>query len=171
MLLSRLLNPSYHIRVFKFNNLKVEEVIESFRKKGARPYEVQKESDLDLELTIESLLASNYGSYIYLLKFKGDRTFISAFPKEIKERHWPKPTNFIARDENGLKRFLLRELSRKSLFFIEVPTMLIWTVVWLLIWQYFESYPLGSILLFFLGFILNDFAQIFEYFVLGYCKE
>jgi len=171
VVLSRLLNPSYHIRVFNFRRLKPEEVVESLRRRGLSPIEIQRDSNLDIELMIESILASTYGSYIYVLKFEGGRMFVSAFPREIRRKGWPKPQRFIARDEIGLKRFLLRELSRKSLFFMEIPAMAIWVAICWLIWEYFERYPLGSILFLFIGFILNDLAEIFEYFMLGYCKE
>ena len=169
MFLDRLLSPSYRIRVFKFRNLGSEDVMENFQKRGGRISEVPE--GMDLELAIESLLASYYGNYVYVLKFKDKKAFISTLPGEITGKRWPSPDRFIARDEDGLKRFLLRELSRKSLLFMEVPTMIIWGAVWWLIWKYFESYPLGSILLFFIGFLLNDFAKVFEYFVLGYCRE
>ncbi len=169
MFLDRLLSPSYRIRVFKFRNLGPEDVMESFQKRGGRISEVPE--GMDLELAIESLLASHYGNYVYVLKFKDKKAFISTLQEEITGKRWPSPDRFIARDEDGLKRFLLRELSRKSLLFMEVPTMIIWGAVWWLIWKYFESYPLGSILLFFIGFLLNDFAKVFEYFVLGYCRE
>ncbi|WP_258084359.1 hypothetical protein [Thermococcus thermotolerans] len=169
MIVERLLKPSYRIRILNMNKFKPEDVVEALRRKGAHVSEFQR--DIDIELAIESFIASSYGPYVYVLKFPKGKLFLARHTNRISEDNWPNATKYMARDENGLKRFLLREVSRKSMIIIEAPPVIIWAAVWWLVWSYFEEYPLGTFLLFFLGFLLNDLAKAFEYFVLGYCRE
>ncbi len=169
MIVERLLSPSHRIRILDMNKFKPEDVVEVLRRKGAHVSEFQK--DIDVELAIESFIASSYGPYVYVLKFPKGKLFLARHTVWVSEKNWPKPTKYIARDENGLKRLLLREISKKSMILTEIPSIIIWGAVWWLVWSYFEEYPLGTFLLFFLGFLLNDLAKAFEYFVLGYCRE
>ena len=168
MIIERLLSPSYRIRIFNMNRFKPEDVLDVFRKAGAYVSEFQK--SIDIELAIESFIASSYGTHVYVLKFPKGKLFLARHTRWIFERNWPKPTEYLARDENGLKRLLLREISKKSMILLEAPSVIVWGAVWWLIWSYFREYPLGTFLLFFFGFFLNGLAKTFEYFVLGYCK-
>ncbi|WP_157723224.1 hypothetical protein [Thermococcus barossii] len=169
MIVERLLSPSYRIRVLNMGKFEPGEIVDGFRQRGA--YIMEFPRDIDPELAIESFMASSYGPYVYVLKFPKGRLFLARHTTWVFEKKWPSPERYIARDESGLKRFLLKEASRKSMILMEVPAMLIWGVVWWLIWKYSREYPLATFLLFFLGFLLNDLAKVFEYFVLGYCKE
>ncbi|KUH33884.1 hypothetical protein APY94_03905 [Thermococcus celericrescens] len=169
MIIGRFLSPSYHIRVLKLDKFKPEEIVNGFRRRGAHVSEFPR--DIDIELAIESFMASSYGDYVYVLKFPKGRLFLARHTKRLHEKKWPNSGRYIARDENGLKRFLLREVSRKSMVIIEVPRIIIWGAVWWLVWNYFERYPLGTFLLFFVGFFLDDLSKVLEYFVLGHCRD
>ncbi|ANF23400.1 hypothetical protein [Thermococcus piezophilus] len=67
MLLERLLKPAYHFRVWwlKFESEKFKE---GLRQNGINPVELRE--DWDAELMVESFLASSFGKYVYLMKFK-----------------------------------------------------------------------------------------------------
>ena len=169
MILGRLLSPRYRIRVFNMGKFRPENIVEGFRRRGAHVLELRE--DIDTELTIESFLASSYGDYIYVLKFPKGRLFLARHTERLDEKKWPSAERYIARDESGLRRFLFKEASRRSMLLMEAPLVLIWGAVWWLVWKYFEEYPLGTTLLFLLGFLLTDLSKVMEYSILGYCKE
>lgn len=169
MVFERLLSPRYRVMVFNMSKFKPEEIVEEFRRKGAHVLKLSR--DIDIELAIESFLASSYGDYFYVLKFPKGRTFLVRHAERIEEKKWPSPRRYIARDENGLKRFLIKEASLKTMLLMEVPRIVIWSVVWLLVWRYFEEYPFGTFLLLAFGFLLSDLSKVLEYSLLGYCGE
>ncbi|NJE61372.1 hypothetical protein [Thermococcus sp. 21S7] len=168
MLVGKLLNPSYRVRVIKAHQLDEGKVLDGFRRAGFHVSEVGK--DLDPELSVESFLSSSYGNWIYVIRLKRGRVFLARGEGKVPGLK-SSDSDYLVRDDNGLKRLLIREVSKKAMLLIEVPRVVVWGLVWWLIWKYFEEYPLGTFLLFFLGFVLNDLASAVEYFVIGYCRE
>lgn len=165
----RFLNPRYHIRILKLSDFEPEKIVAIFRRKGAHVHELGE--SIDVELAIESFIASSYGDYVYVVKLPKGRTFLAGHTKKLYETKWPEAGRYIARDESGLKRFLLREVSRKSMILIEVSRIAIWGAVWWVIWSHFKEYTFGAFLLLFLGFVLDELSKVLEYLILGYCRE
>ncbi|MDI3474604.1 MAG: hypothetical protein PWQ79_381 [Thermococcaceae archaeon] len=167
LVLERLINPGYRVFVVDAKNFQPEEITEGLRRRGAMVVEILGESDPELE--IESFLSSTYGEYVYLLKFKDGR-YLARSPDEVVEKNWSS-SRYLVRDENALKRFLLRELSLKSRLALELPPKIITAFIWVLAFQLIEEKPFGSFLLMALGFVTGELFKLFEYLTLGYCRE
>ncbi|NJE10360.1 hypothetical protein [Thermococcus sp. MAR1] len=170
MIVKRILRPAYRIRVLEFAKSTPKDILPHFKRKGA--YVVEFSSDIDPELHVESFLASSYGEYVYLLKFKDGKMFLARHTSWVSKEEWPSPKRFMARDENGLKRFLVSRTSLRERFLTELPPLVIWGAVFLgIINRAFRDNPSGSLFLLFFGFILNDLAKLLEYALIGYCEE
>ncbi|ASJ09237.1 hypothetical protein A3L11_08355 [Thermococcus siculi] len=167
MIVERLLHPPYTVLVMDLKKFERDKIIEGFRRRGAHVWKFS--GDLDPELEVESFIASTYGGYVYVLRFKGE-TYLARAEERIRGKDWGEPGSYFVRDENGLKRFLLRELSLKSKLLLDIPSALIWMAIGLGIMSRIEENPVGSFLLIFLGFFFNDIAKVLEYLILGYCK-
>ncbi|ASJ14008.1 hypothetical protein [Thermococcus radiotolerans] len=170
MIVERLLKPSYRIRVLELRKFEPNEVVKGLRGKGIYVFELTR--DLDAELAVESFLASSYGGYVYIIDFGEGRKFLARSTEPIKEDSWPTPKRFMARDENGLKRFIVSRTSLRERLLTELPPLVIWGAVFLgIINRAFRDNPGGSLFLVFFGFILNDLAKLVEYALIGYCEE
>jgi len=167
MAIERILSPSYHVAVLELQKFEPDEIVESFKRRGAHITLLSKE--LDPELEIESFMSSSYGGYVYLLKFK-EKTFLARHKEPVDEKDWKSPKKFIARDENGLKRLILSRISWKERLLLELPPFIIWASVIFEIMKRVWDNPLISFAWIFVGFVLNEVAKLLEYLLLGYCE-
>ena len=167
MLAERLLRPGYRVMVFGMKKFEPGKVIEGFRRRGAHVKEIRKEFGPELE--VDSFLSTTYGKYVYVLHF-ADVTYLARSMERIIEESWGSPGSYLVRNESGLRRFLLRELSLKSKLLLDVPSVIIWMAISLGIINRIEKNPIGSFLLVFLGIFFSDAAKFLEYLLLGYCR-
>ncbi|NJE04558.1 hypothetical protein E3E36_00010 [Thermococcus sp. M36] len=166
MIVEKILRPAYTILVADLKKFEPGDILEGFGRRGAHVWKLQ--GELDLELEVESFISTTYGEYVYVLRFKGT-TYLARSTEKITGKDW-NPNSYLARDENGLKRFLLRELSLKSKLLLEIPSAAIWIAISFGIINRIKENPIGSFLLIFLGLFFNDIAKALEYLILGYCK-
>ncbi|NJE02990.1 hypothetical protein [Thermococcus sp. MV11] len=168
MFFERLLDPCCRVKVLDLSKFERERIIEGFRRKGFHVSELSE--DVDRELAVESFLASSYGENVYVLKF-GRKTYVARGEKRAVGRGWQSGNLYLIRDENGLKRFLLREISLGFRLQVELPAIAIWLGIGIGVAKMFGDNPLASFLLLFLGFPLEGVVKLIQYFVLDYCSN
>ncbi len=168
MILTKLLDPKFRVTVVKPRKSKPEDIVEALRVRGAHVHRFEKETDP--ELVIDAFMASSYGEYVYVLKFKG-QTYLARGPKKLIKKSSAPTHSYIARDERGLEKLLLRELSLKSRLRVDLPTLLLWMAIGVLILQWLRQNFIASFILTLFGFLISDLLNLVNYIVLGYCDE
>ena len=167
MIVERLLNPRFRVMVLDLKKFKPGEVLEYLRRSGVHTWKPH--GGLDLELEVESFIASTYGEYVYVLRFKGE-TYLGRSMEKVLKKEWGSPKTYLVRNEAGLKRLLLQELSLKAKVSLLLPQWVLWSVVGFYAVSWVRENVLVSFLLTAFGFLLNDIIKTVDYLVLGYCN-
>ncbi len=167
MIVEKLLSPAYTVTVLNLKKFEPKDVLEGFRRRGFHIWKSQ--GGLDIELEIESFIASTYGKYVYVLRFK-EETYLARGEEKVLRKEWKEPKTYLVRHEAGLKRLLLQELSLKAKLSLLLPQWILWGVVGFYALSWVKENVLVSFLLTVFGFVLNDIVRIFDYLVLGYCN-
>ncbi len=167
MIVERLLSPSYTVTVLNLKKFEPKDVLEGFRGRGFHLWKPH--AGLDLELEVESFIASTYGKHVYVLRFEGE-TYLARGEEKVLRKEWKGPKVYLVRHEAGLKRLLLQELSLKAKVSLLLPQWILWSVVGFYALSWVKENFLVSFLLTVFGFLLNDIVRVVDYLVLGYCN-
>ncbi len=164
-MLERLLKPEYRAHVVPMKKFKGDEVAPVLKRRGAFVLELKGN---DVELEVESFLAGTWGRYTYVLKLSDGRMLARADRPVLKEVKGTK--RYLARDEKGLERLILSELSTRAKLRILAPRWILWTAVGLSAFQWLRENFLVSFLLTAFGFVLDDVLKFLDCILLSYCR-
>ena len=167
MIVEKLLSPAYTVTVLDLRKFEPKDVLEGFRRRDFHIWNPH--GGLDLELEVESFIASTYGKYVYVLRFKSE-TYLARGEEKVLRKEWKEPKTYLVRHEAGLRRLLLQELSLKAKLSLLLPQWVLWSVVGVYALSWLKENVLVSFLLTAFGFVLNDVVRVLDYLVLGYCN-
>ncbi|ASJ07188.1 hypothetical protein [Thermococcus pacificus] len=167
VIVEKLLSPAYTVTVLNLKKFEPKDLLEGFKRRGFHIWKSL--SGLDIELEIESFIASTYGKYVYVLKFK-EETYLARGKEKVLRKEWKGPKTYLVRHVAGLKRLLLQELSLKAKLSLLLPQWILWSMVGVYALSWLKEDVLMSFLLTIFGFALNDIVKAVDYLILGYCN-
>ncbi len=136
MVFKRFLNPIYLFYSLKLTEGDTELALQSFKNRGARVHRI--EGTMEPELEIESFLASSFGKYVYLIRIGKGIRYLAMGEENIMERKW-RPQSYLVRDENGLKRLIVKEISPFRTLPWKTLYLVLWIGLWFLLWEKFTG--------------------------------
>ena len=164
-MLERLLKPEYRAYVVPMKKFRRNEVVPVLKRREAFVLELKGE---DVESEVESFLAGTWGRYTYILKLSDGKMLARADRPVVKEVKGTE--RYLARNEKGLERLVLSELSTRAKLRILAPRWILWTAVGLAAFQWLRENFLASFFLTVLGFVLDDVLKFLDCLILCYCR-
>ncbi len=164
-MLERLLKPEYRAYVVLMKKFRKNEVVPVLKRRGAFVLELKGEN---VELEVESFLTGTWGKYTYILKLSDGKILARADKPVVKEVKGTE--RYLARDEKGLERLVLSELSTHAKLRILAPRWILWTTIGLIAFTWLRKNFLASFLLTAFGFVLDDVLKFLDCLLLGYCR-
>ncbi|GEM_PF-3458577 len=171
MMFGKLINPRYHLRIWKLKFEK-EKIKEELKLRSIRFIEFYEDS-YDAELKIDSLLATAINEkYVYLMKFENNGNLLVISEKLLTKEGISKQDAYLVRDEATLKKLILSQSSKKAQIIMEFQPFLVWLPVAFATTYLTKKVPLLTFFLAIGGyFIIKKLLRILEYYILGYCRE